>query len=89
MTAQGRVVAKVLSVGELVALGETGEVMLCGRAKCCDRNPDASHIHLLRDGCDRARCPSVRHTYAISHVELVFRGLCPNSAAAPRWFLDC
>lgn len=82
------------TLGELVALGEIGEVMLGGRAERYDPNPDPTNHHLLCEGCGRAldvypegvdglSLPKRhRHGYAISRVEVVFHGLCEDCAPA-------
>ncbi len=89
------------TLGELVALGEIGEVMLGGRAKRYDPNPDTTHHHLLCDGCGRTLdvhpngvddlgLPKRhRHGYAISCVEVVFHGLCPDCAAVRKQSRGC
>jgi Fur family transcriptional regulator, stress-responsive regulator len=84
------------TLGDLVTLGEVGEVILGGRARRYDPNPDATHHHLLCDGCGRtldvipdgldriALSNAHRHGYALRRVEVVFHGLCPACAAGQK-----
>lgn len=81
------------TLGEMVALGEIGEVSLGSRARRYDPNPDATHHHLLCDGCGRTLdihpagiddlgLPKrQRHGYALGRVEIVFHGFCPVCVA--------
>jgi len=73
---------------ELVALGEVREVVLDGRARLYDPNPDEAHHHLTCDVCgavvdvylgEPPRLASDQtHQYDIDRVDVVYRGRCPR-----------
>ena len=83
------------TLGELVALGEVAEVSAHGRAKRYDPNAHRPHQHLVCSGCGLIRdvhptgdplaglpAPE-RFGFAVSDVEIVYRGLCPSCTAGP------
>lgn len=81
------------ALGELVSLGEVVEVSTDGRAKRYDPNAHQPHQHLLCSGCGLIRdvhptgdpladLPEAgRFGFAVSGVEVTYRGLCPGCAA--------
>ncbi|MEU4358027.1 Fur family transcriptional regulator [Streptomyces virginiae] len=83
------------TLGELVALGEVAELSAHGRAKRYDPNAHHPHQHLVCSGCGLIRdvhptgdalagLPTQeRFGFAVSDVEIVYRGLCPSCAAGP------
>ncbi|MEU8137459.1 Fur family transcriptional regulator [Streptodolium elevatio] len=77
------------TLGELVALGEVLEVNTDGRAKRYDPNARRAHHHLVCTRCHTIRdVPADPRTevlpaesgfgFAISGVEITYRGLCPD-----------
>jgi len=80
------------TLGELVSLGEVIEVATDGRAKRYDPNAHRPHQHLVCSNCGTIRDvhPSgnlladlpedQRFGFAVSEVEVTYRGLCPNCA---------
>ncbi|MEV0095382.1 transcriptional repressor [Streptomyces sp. NPDC050738] len=78
------------TLGELVALGEVIEVSADGRAKRYDPNAHHPHQHLVCSGCGAIRDvhpggdpleqlpASERFGFAVSEVQMTFRGLCPD-----------
>ncbi|MFD3539142.1 Fur family transcriptional regulator [Streptomyces sp. NPDC058662] len=80
------------ALGELVSLGEVAEVCTDGRAKRYDPNAHHPHQHLvcrrcglIRDvhprGDPMAGLPDEeRFGFAVSEVEVTYRGLCPTCA---------
>lgn len=78
------------TLGELVSLGEVIEVATDGRAKRYDPNAHRPHQHLVCSNCGTIRDvhPSgnlladlpedQRFGFAVSEVEVTYRGLCPN-----------
>ena len=85
----------VLASPKRCALGEILEVAAEGRAKRYDPNARDPHQHLrcehsgmIRDvhpeGERSLRLPpSERYDFALTGVDIVFRGLCPRCAGAP------
>ncbi|MEW2588322.1 Fur family transcriptional regulator [Streptomyces virginiae] len=83
------------TLGELVALGEVAELSAQGRAKRYDPNAHHPHQHLVCSGCGLIRdvhptgdplagLPAQeRFGFAVSDVEIVYRGLCPSCTAGP------
>ncbi|MEU4064597.1 Fur family transcriptional regulator [Streptomyces wedmorensis] len=83
------------TLGELVALGEVAELSAHGRAKRYDPNAHRPHQHLVCSGCGLIRdvhpvgdplagLPAQeRFGFAVSDVEIVYRGLCPSCTAGP------
>ncbi|MFE5624931.1 Fur family transcriptional regulator [Streptomyces virginiae] len=83
------------TLGELVALGEVAELSAQGRAKRYDPNGHHPHQHLVCSGCGLIRdvhptgdplagLPAQeRFGFAVSDVEIVYRGLCPSCTAGP------
>ncbi|MBF9066859.1 Fur family transcriptional regulator [Streptacidiphilus fuscans] len=81
------------TLGELVSLGEVLEVSTDGRAKRYDPNAHHAHQHLICESCGTIRdvhptgdpltaLPSTeRFGFAVSGVEVTYRGLCPDCAA--------
>ncbi|MEY9845418.1 Fur family transcriptional regulator [Streptacidiphilus sp. MAP5-3] len=81
------------TLGELVSLGEVLEVSTDGRAKRYDPNAHHAHQHLICQSCGTIRdvhptgdpliaLPSTeRFGFAVSGVEVTYRGLCPDCAA--------
>ncbi|NUU25613.1 MAG: transcriptional repressor [Streptomycetaceae bacterium] len=80
------------TLGELVALGEVLEVSTDGRAKRYDPNARKAHHHLVCTACLTIRdVPADAHAaalpeaenfgFAISGVEVTYRGLCPECQA--------
>ncbi|MBL3666961.1 transcriptional repressor [Streptomyces sp. M2CJ-2] len=81
------------TLGELVALGELVEVSTDHRATRYDPNAHRRHHHLLCDRCGTIRDvhpagnplsdlpESERFGYAVSDVELTYRGTCPDCTA--------
>jgi Fur family transcriptional regulator, stress-responsive regulator len=82
------------TLGELVSLGEVLEVSTDGRAKRYDPNAHHAHQHLICSRCGTIRdvhptgdpvaalpAPE-RFGFVISAVEVTYRGLCPDCAAA-------
>ncbi|MEU6294299.1 Fur family transcriptional regulator [Streptomyces erythrochromogenes] len=82
------------ALGELVALGEVVEVSTDCRAKRYDPNAHHPHQHLVCSGCGLIRdvhpygdplavLPAAeRFGFAVSDVEITYRGLCPACARA-------
>ncbi|MEU5149097.1 transcriptional repressor [Streptomyces yangpuensis] len=82
------------ALGELVALGEVVEVTTDGRAKRYDPNAHRPHQHLVCSGCGLIRdvhpdgdplavlSAAQRFGFAVSEVEITYRGLCPACARA-------
>ncbi|OIV37927.1 transcriptional repressor [Mangrovactinospora gilvigrisea] len=82
------------TLGELVSLGEVLEVSTDGRAKRYDPNARNPHQHLVCGGCGTVRdvhpvgdlvagLPEAeRYGFAVTGVEVTYRGLCPECAAA-------
>lgn len=82
------------ALGELVSLGEVLEVSTDGRAKRYDPNAHRAHQHLICSRCGTIRDvhPSgdpladlpaeERFGFAVAEVEVTYRGLCPDCAAA-------
>lgn len=82
------------ALGELVSLGEVLEVATDGRAKRYDPNARRPHQHLTCSGCGAIRDvhpagdlladlpASQRFGYTVTGVEVNYRGLCPDCAAA-------
>lgn len=82
------------TLGELVLLGEVMEVSTDGRAKRYDPNAHRPHQHLVCAGCGAIRDvhpagnpladlpDSERFGFTVSGVEVTYRGVCPNCAAA-------
>ncbi|MEZ0066082.1 Fe2+ or Zn2+ uptake regulation protein [Streptacidiphilus sp. MAP12-20] len=80
------------TLGELVTLGEVLEVSTDGRAKRYDPNAHHAHQHLICEACGTIRdvhpsgdplmaLPATeRFGFAISGVEVTYRGLCPTCA---------
>ncbi|MCP9957386.1 Fur family transcriptional regulator [Streptomyces sudanensis] len=82
------------TLGELVSMGEVLEVSTDRRAKRYDPNAHRPHHHLVCAGCGTIR--DVRPTgdplsdlpdaerfgFAVSDVEITYRGLCPGCAGA-------
>lgn len=78
------------TLGELVSLGEVTEVATDGRAKRYDPNAHRPHQHLICSNCGTIRdvqptgdplayLPAAeRFGYAVSEVEMTYRGLCPD-----------
>ncbi|MFE5911704.1 Fur family transcriptional regulator [Streptomyces wedmorensis] len=83
------------TLGELVTLGEVAELSAHGRAKRYDPNAHRPHQHLVCSGCGLIRdvhpvgdpladLPAQeRFDFAVSDVEIVYRGLCPSCTAGP------
>ncbi|MEY9844026.1 Fur family transcriptional regulator [Streptacidiphilus sp. MAP5-3] len=81
------------TLGEMVGLGEVLEVSTDGRAKRYDPNAHHAHQHLVCQSCGTIRdvhplgdplgaLPTAeRFGFAISGVEVTYRGLCPDCAA--------
>lgn len=81
------------TLGELVTLGEVLEVSTDGRAKRYDPNAHRPHQHLVCSRCGSIRdvrpagnpladLPEAeRFGFTVSHVEVVYRGLCPGCAS--------
>jgi Fur family ferric uptake transcriptional regulator len=73
-------------------LGEIREVVVGGRSKRYDPNLDAAHEHLVCERCRLIRdvypegkkglrlAKAGRYGFALSGIEIVFRGLCPDCA---------
>ncbi|MEU9789673.1 Fur family transcriptional regulator [Streptomyces sparsogenes] len=82
------------TLGDLVSLGEVIEVSTDGRAKRYDPNAHHAHQHLVCASCGTIRDvhPSgdpladlpaeERFGFAVSTVEVTYRGLCPACAGA-------
>ncbi len=82
------------TLGEMVSLGEVIEVSTDRRAKRYDPNAHRAHHHLVCAQCGAIRDvhPSgdpladlpagERFGFTISGVELTYRGICPDCAAA-------
>ncbi|SDN02852.1 Fur family transcriptional regulator [Actinacidiphila guanduensis] len=82
------------TLGELVSLGEVMEVATDGRAKRYDPNAHRPHQHLVCASCGTVRdvhptgdpladLPAAeRFGFAVSAVEVTYRGLCPDCARA-------
>lgn len=82
------------TLSELVSLGEVTEVTTDGRAKRYDPNAHRPHQHLVCSGCGTIRDvhpggdplgdlpSSERFGFALSGVEMTYRGLCPDCAVA-------
>ncbi|WP_406454592.1 transcriptional repressor [Streptomyces sp. NBC_00876] len=82
------------TLGEMVTLGEVIEVSTDRRAKRYDPNAHRPHHHLVCAKCGAIRdvhpagdpladLPSgERFGFTISGVEMTYRGICPNCAAA-------
>ncbi|QMU75243.1 transcriptional repressor [Streptacidiphilus sp. PB12-B1b] len=82
------------TLGELVSLGEVLEVSTDGRAKRYDPNAHHAHQHLVCSSCGAIRdvhpsgdpiaaLPDTeRFGFAIADVEVTYRGICPDCAAA-------
>ncbi len=80
------------TLGELVSLGEVIEVTTHGRAKLYDPNARRPHQHLVCADCGTIRDvhpggdplgdlpDSERFGYAVSDVEVTYRGRCPECA---------
>jgi Fur family ferric uptake transcriptional regulator len=80
------------TLGELAGLGEIREVTISGRAKYYDPNLDAAHQHLACERCGLIRdvhpqgtsglkLPAKdRNGFALTGIDIVFRGLCPACA---------
>ncbi|MFF1413276.1 Fur family transcriptional regulator [Streptomyces sp. NPDC058289] len=80
------------ALGELVSLGEVMEVTTDGRAKRYDPNAHHPHQHLVCSGCGLIRdvhptgdplagLPTEeRFGFAVSGVEVTYRGLCASCA---------
>jgi len=76
---------------ELVTLGEIREVVLDGRARLYDPNPDTTHHHLACDECgavvdvylgEPPRLASDQtHQYDVDRVDIVYHGRCPHCRA--------
>lgn len=77
------------TLGELVALGEVLEVATDGRAKRYDPNAHRPHHHLVCTGCRTIRdvpaAPDLgllpadtAFGFAVTGVEITYRGLCPD-----------
>lgn len=78
------------TLGELVTLGEVLEVSTDGRAKRYDPNARRPHQHLVCSRCGTIRdvhprgnpladLPDAeRFGFAVSQVEVTYRGLCPS-----------
>lgn len=78
------------ALGELVSLGEVLEVATDGRAKRYDPNARSPHQHLICSRCGAIRDvhpqgdplgdlpASERFGYAVSDVDVTYRGLCPD-----------
>ncbi len=81
------------TLAELVDLGEVREVSIGGRARRYDPNFDALHQHLVCESCglirdvypagtNHLRIPEAEQSgFALTGVDIVFRGLCPACAA--------
>lgn len=84
------------TVHELCAMGEVSEIAGDGRAKRYDPNADIDHQHLVCERCgaifdvNPAGTGSLRlgagelHGFELTGVEITFRGVCPECAAASR-----
>ena len=84
------------TLNELVAMGEVSEVRPGTGVTRYDPNVHIRHHHLVCTGCsaildvrpdgiDELRLTGRdRHGYSVDDVEVVFRGRCPDCAAAPR-----
>ncbi|MET9375725.1 Fur family transcriptional regulator [Streptomyces sp. NPDC003035] len=82
------------TLGELVSLGEVVEVSTEGRAKRYDPNAHHPHQHLVCAGCGTIRDvhptgdpladlpEEERFGFAVSEVEVLYRGLCPSCSTA-------
>jgi Fur family ferric uptake transcriptional regulator len=82
------------TLGELVALGEVLEVSTDGRAKRYDPNAHHAHQHLVCESCGTIRdvhpsgdllaglSAAERYGFAVSGVEVTYRGLCPACAGS-------
>lgn len=82
------------ALGELVTLGEIIEVSTDGRAKRYDPNAHHAHQHLVCARCGTIRdvhptqdplhgLPAdERFGFTVTQVEVTYRGLCPDCAAA-------
>ncbi|MCZ2525716.1 Fur family transcriptional regulator [Streptomyces sp. NPDC059506] len=82
------------TLGELVSLGEIIEVSTDGRAKRYDPNAHRPHHHLVCSRCGTIRdvhpggnplddLPAgERFGFTVSDVEVTYRGVCPECAAA-------
>ena len=80
------------TLGELVSLGEVTEAPADGRAKRYDPNAHHPHQHLVCSNCGTIRdvhptgdplagLPAgERFGFAVSAVEVTYRGLCPSCA---------
>lgn len=78
------------TLGEMVSIGEILEVATDGRAKRYDPNAHHPHQHLVCSKCGMIRdvhphgdplaaLPAgERFGFAVSEVEVTYRGLCPN-----------
>jgi Fur family ferric uptake transcriptional regulator len=78
------------TLGEMVTIGEVIEVATDGRAKRYDPNAHHPHQHLVCSNCGTVRdvhprgdplaaLPSgERFGFAVSTVEVTYRGLCPD-----------
>jgi len=78
------------TLGEMVTIGEIIEVATDGRAKRYDPNAHRPHQHLVCSGCGTIRdvhphgdalaaLPAhERFGFAVSAVEVTYRGLCPD-----------
>ncbi|SDN25764.1 Fur family transcriptional regulator [Actinacidiphila guanduensis] len=82
------------TLGEMVSIGEVIEVATDGRAKRYDPNAHRAHQHLVCAGCGTIRdvhptgdplaaLPDTeRFGFAVSAVEVTYRGLCPDCRSA-------
>lgn len=80
------------TLNELVALGELAEVRTTGSAVRYDPNVGDRHGHLVCSSCGRmldvhpdgvaglALPGDARHGFAITGIDVVFRGICPDCA---------
>ncbi|KRV47122.1 Fur family transcriptional regulator [Wenjunlia vitaminophila] len=78
------------TLGELVSIGEVLEVSTDGRAKRYDPNAHRPHQHLICSRCGTIRDVQPRGNpladlpdderfgFAVSQVEVTYRGLCPS-----------
>jgi Fe2+ or Zn2+ uptake regulation protein len=78
------------TLNQLHALGEVREIMLDAGPRRYDPNTAKRHQHLICDRCGSVRDvvplgdislpPDQRHDFAISDIQVIFRGLCPVCA---------
>jgi Fur family transcriptional regulator, stress-responsive regulator len=82
------------TLNQFQELGEVREVTLDAGPKRYDPNSIRPHHHLLCEGCGTV-CdvlpqgklflpPDQRHGFAVSDIEVTFRGLCPTCARVSR-----